>query len=140
MDNESVKRNILKLREQMNLSQQEIAERIGISRNAYRAIEKGTTKLFSDNLSRLAEISGKSEEELLLGYLPRPEQASALEDMQVSYNRQKMEIIRDYEDRLAAKDKEIAMKDSIIDSQETTIRTLKEMNSMLLRKSERNND
>ena len=43
MDNDSIKNNVFKLRLERNMSQREVAEALGISRNAYRGIEMGKT-------------------------------------------------------------------------------------------------
>lgn len=65
MDNSSVKENIIRLRKSLNLSQTEMAERMGISRTAYRNIENGSTKLLSDNLMKIAEICNTTVENVI---------------------------------------------------------------------------
>jgi len=70
MNSRKIKENIRKTRSELHLSQQETAEKLGISRTAYRNLENGSTKIFSDHISRLAELSGKTEEEIVLGYTP----------------------------------------------------------------------
>ena len=68
MDNNSVKENIIRCRKGQKLSQQDVAEKIGLSRTAYRNIEKGETKLLSDNIGKIADVLGVGAEELVLGY------------------------------------------------------------------------
>ena len=71
MDNSTVKRNILNIRESLGLSQEKMADRLDICRNTYRNIEKGSTKLISDAIPKIAELCGKSPEEIVLGYISR---------------------------------------------------------------------
>ena len=80
MNNESIKKHIRKAREENNLTQEEIASGIGMTRNAYRDIEVGGTKLLSDSIFKIADITGLSPEELVLGYLPVEESNSSLKD------------------------------------------------------------
>ena len=68
MDNNTVKENIIRCRKGMKLSQQDMADRIGMSRTAYRNIERGETKLLSENVSKIAAALGVGTEELVLGY------------------------------------------------------------------------
>jgi len=70
MDNNSVKKNLRNSRKEKRLTQKEMAEKMGISRTAYRNLEEGDTKLLSDHIGQFARILGKSEEELVLGYHP----------------------------------------------------------------------
>lgn len=76
MTPEKIKANIRKVRYEMHLTQQETADRIGISRTAYRNLENGDTRIFSDHITSLARLSGKSEEEIVLGYNPESMAAS----------------------------------------------------------------
>jgi len=70
MDNNSVKKNLKNSRKEKRITQKEMAEKMGISRTAYRNLEEGDTKLLSDHIGQFARILGKSEEELVLGYHP----------------------------------------------------------------------
>jgi len=67
MDNKSVKNNIYKLRKEKKLSQKEAAEKMGLSRNSYRSIEKGDTVLVSDRLVDVAKAFDTSLQ-VVLGY------------------------------------------------------------------------
>lgn len=125
MDTISVKSNIQKARKDLRLTQAQMAGRLGISRTAYRNLEKGDTKVFSDHISRLAELSGKSEEELVLGYSPKSVQQSALHDSD-SRIEHFDSLRQEYERRLSEKDK-------IIEAQETSIKVLKDMLSIINR-------
>ena len=80
MDNSTVKRNILNIRESLGLSQEKMADRLDICRNTYRNIEKGSTKLISDAIPKIAELCGKSPEEIVLGYIPVKEDGRLLQE------------------------------------------------------------
>lgn len=71
MDNSSIKENIVRRRTAEGISQDEMAKRLDISRNAYRSIEKGESKVISDRLKDIADNLDISLEELVLGYNPR---------------------------------------------------------------------
>ena len=71
MDNSSIKENIVRRRTAEGISQDEMAKRLDISRNAYRSIEKGESRVISDRLKDIADNLGISLEELVLGYNPR---------------------------------------------------------------------
>lgn len=70
MDNESIKKNIERKRSEKGLSQQEMADQLGIKRNTYRQIEKGSSSLISGHLQTIAKILDTTAEELVLGYKP----------------------------------------------------------------------
>lgn len=96
-----------------------MASKLGISRTAYRNFEKGETKVFSDHITKMATLSGKSEEELVLGYIPHNVGDSELRELH-NYREQIRDIRLEYERKLREKDR-------IIEAQETSISTLKEM-------------
>lgn len=76
MDNNSVKANIKKFRKTHQLTQSEMADKLGISRTAYRNIENGETRLISDSITKIADILDICSEELVLGYMPDREDAT----------------------------------------------------------------
>ena len=67
MNNESLKKKIYRLRRERGLSQESIAEQMPMSLNAYAKIEKGSTKLISDRLVKIAKLLDTTVEDLLLG-------------------------------------------------------------------------
>ncbi|MGN1210969.1 MAG: helix-turn-helix transcriptional regulator [Candidatus Cryptobacteroides sp.] len=103
MDNNSIKENISRRRKELGLSQSDVAEKIGLSRNSYRNIEKGTTRLISDVATLIADALDTTLEDLLLGSTPYEE-------------RNLMHLGETYEEYPA-----------ILDSKEQTIRSLKEL-------------
>lgn len=119
MDTTTVKGNIQRVRKDLRLTQAEMASKLGISRTAYRNFEKGETKVFSDHITKMATLSGKTEEELVLGYTPRNLADGELRELH-NYREQIRDIRKEYENKLREKD-------MIIAAQETSISTLKEM-------------
>jgi transcriptional regulator with XRE-family HTH domain len=59
---ENIAANIRKIREIKGLSQEFIAERLGLSQNAYSKIERGEVKLSSERLTQISSILEVSEE------------------------------------------------------------------------------
>lgn len=116
MDNNSIKENIRSIRRRNGLTQEEMAHRLGISLTAYRDLEKGATAIFNSNIYKIAELTGTSTEEIVLGY--RPEMPDVkIEDEQVEYN-SKMESmatrINDLEKIVASLEETISSKNEII--------------------------
>ena len=87
MDEKKVKENIRRAREESNLTQKEAAQRMGLSRTAYRNIESGGTRIFSDHITMLARITGRSEEELVLGYPVRSEAGEDYDSLKEKYGK-----------------------------------------------------
>ncbi len=73
MNTELLKRNIRKQRKVMGLTQEELARKIGISRQAYNNIEHGRTHLVNRKLNKIADQLCVSVDRLLLGYEPSPD-------------------------------------------------------------------
>lgn len=55
-----------KIRTSYKLSQQEVAEKLNISRNAYMAWENGQTKISMSKLQRICEVYKINMQELLI--------------------------------------------------------------------------
>lgn len=70
MDNAKIKDNIRKIRKSRGLTQEEMADRLGMSLTAYRELEKGATAIFNSNISKIAALTGTSAEEIVLGHSP----------------------------------------------------------------------
>lgn len=107
MDNNTVKENIIRQRKSLKLSQQDVAEKIGMSRTAYRNIEKGDTRLLSDNIGKIAEVFGVDAEELVLGYAADRDPDGSLRD-ENSYRRMYEELKSRYDSEVSAHAEEIA--------------------------------
>ena len=86
MDNTSIKENIRKIRKERRMTQEEMADMLGISITAYRDLERGSTSIMNGNVLRLAELLNTSTEEIVLGYRPIQLPGKKLEDMQAEYS------------------------------------------------------
>lgn len=86
MDNARIKENIIRKRTEKGISQDEMAQRLEMSRNSYRNIEKGSTYVVSRHLKEIADILNITEEELVLGYKPA-EGAGSLEEVRSHYSK-----------------------------------------------------
>ena len=82
MTEQSIKHNILKVRESLNLTQEEMAKMIGLSRQAYINLEHGGTSLVNKWLFRMSEATGVELEVFLLGFDPRERSISQLKDIE----------------------------------------------------------
>ena len=137
MDNNSVKENIIRRRKVRRLSQQEVADKIGLSRTAYRNIEKGETRLLSENIVRIADVLGVGTEELVLGYAPDRNSDGSIRD-ENSYHRlyedlkEKLdEQTRRHAEEVSRLNSEIATLKGYIATQKDLIDTKDEIISML---------
>lgn len=130
IDVSSIKKRIRDAREKMGLSQEEMAQRLGIKRNAYRAFEAGSTQLVNLRLKDFAEQTGCTQEFLLLGYEPARPQTEILRTMR-HYEQSIRDLRTDYENRLEAKDQVLRDKDALIASLDRTIKVQQDMISIL---------
>ena len=131
MDNKSVKENISRIRRRQGLSQEEMAERMGISRTAYRNIEPGPTRLISDSIGKAAEILGVSAEEILLGYVPEKEVSNEISEMKVRYGSRLRELESGHADELNRIKAHIGLMSELVSSLQENLRTKDEIISML---------
>lgn len=138
MDNYSIKNNILALRLEHKMSQEQMAQALGISRNAYRNIEKGETKLVSDMVRRIADWAGITPEEVLLGYIPSKNDSLVLRDMRDRYDTRLKDLAEDYELQMEHLRNENALLREMIEGKDDNIRTLRSMVSLLEKRLEDN--
>lgn len=141
MDNSSIKENIVRRRTAEGISQDEMAKRLDISRNAYRSIEKGESKVIkviSDRLKDIADNLGISLEELVLGYNPR-NGSGELNEMRERYEHAEMSMKEDYEKRILALNNKISMLEDTIRDLREIIELKTEVNSMLKKELSANN-
>ena len=131
MDNESIKQNLMKIRLEHNLSQEEMADILGIARNTYRNIEKGSTRMISDTVMKVAEWAGVTPEEIVLGYTPVETGGAKLKDMRERYNYKVKALTDDYELKLETLRKENALLRDLIREKDDNIRNLKSMVALL---------
>ena len=120
MDNISIKENICRIRKQLGLTQEETAHRLGISLTAYRDLEKGSTSIINSNIYKMAEITGTSTEELVLGYSPTPN-INNVKEMQIEYGNR----INSLQARISDLEKIISLQEDTIESKNEIISMLK---------------
>ncbi len=131
MDNDSIKNNVFKLRLERNMSQREVAEALGISRNAYRGIEMGKTVLISEKVFMLAEWAGVTPEEIVLGFAPSKDSSRMLKDARERFNTRVKELVDEYENKLGDARKENEFLKERLKEKEDYITTLKSMLAFL---------
>lgn len=137
MDNYSIKKNLLKIRQERGLSQEDMAEELGMSRNTYRSIEKGGTRLLSDTVMKVAAWAGVTPEEVVLGYEPSESGSASLKDAREYFNFRVKALADDYETRLEALRNENSLLKELLKEKDESIRTLKSMVALLENRQER---
>lgn len=140
MDNARIKENIIRKRTEKGISQDEMAQRLEMSRNSYRNIEKGSTYVVSRHLKEIADILNITEEELVLGYKPE-EGAGSLEEVRSHYSKISDDLRQNYEERIAGLSDQLELQKlmvsdlrELIDSKNEIIRLLKNENLSLKNK------
>ena len=96
-----------KKRNELGLSQTEMARRLEISLNAYRKLEKGKTRILNEHVGKFAEETGISVAELVNGFEPVNSFESGLDSIKEAYDKK----IRALEDGYLSEIK--AMKEEI---------------------------
>ena len=140
MDNARIKENIIRKRTEKGISQDEMAQRLEMSRNSYRNIEKGSTYVVSRHLKEIADILNITEEELVLGYKPA-EGAGSLEEVRSHCSKISDDLRQNYEERIAGLSDQLELQKlmvsdlrELIDSKNEIIRLLKNENLSLKNK------
>ena len=116
MDNSSIKENIRRARLMCKMTQEELADILGISLTAYRDLEKGPTAIINANITKIADATGSTVEEIMLGFRPMPSDGR-LEEVQAEYGRHESILqtrISDLERLVCSLKDTIACKDEII--------------------------
>ena len=128
MDNARIKENIIRKRTEKGISQDEMAQRLEMSRNSYR------------HLKEIADILNITEEELVLGYKPA-EGAGSLEEVRSHYSKISDDLRQNYEERIAGLSDQLELQKlmvsdlrELIDSKNEIIRLLKNENLSLKNK------
>ena len=120
MDNTSIKKNIRSIRKARKYTQEEMADKMGMSLTAYRDLEKGETSIVNTNLRKVARLLDTTTEELVLGYRPIQMDGPGLED-----------IKEEYTGRISALEKRIADLERLVRTLEETVATKNEIITML---------
>lgn len=117
MDNLSIKKNIRKVRTSRNITQEEMAYRLGISVTAYRDFEKGKTTIMNSNVLKMARILDTPTEAIVLGYVPSEADGKTLEDVREQYKSRVSVLerrIADLEKLAISLEGQVSSKDEII--------------------------
>lgn len=80
MNKTMIKKNISDVRNSLKLTQAEMAEKIGISRQAYINLENGKTSPINKQISKMAEECWITEEKILFGVSHAEMEASHLRE------------------------------------------------------------
>ena len=135
MDNATVKENITKVRKAAGISQSDMADRLGVSRTAYRNLEKGETRLISVNVEKIAEILNTTPEELVLGYKPDERDVSGrVKDIYAEFDSEKAEIRNGYEKEILRLREQIANMQEHIELLKDACKTKDEIIALLKKK------
>lgn len=137
MNNDTVKKNLENIRLNRKLSQEEMANVLGVARNTYRNIEKGRTKLISDTVMKVAEWAEITPEEVVLGYVPIDDKDSVLKETRERLNERIRVLTEEYEAKLERQRTEIDLLRELIKEKDDNIRTLKSWVAILEKKAER---
>lgn len=116
MDNKTVKENIYRIRKEKKITQQQMAERLGMSRNSYRRIESGDTVLVNDHIVQIADLLEMSPDELLLGD-SASDGRKIVDEMRVGYAQEisdRNRTISSLEERIRLLEDLVRTKDEII--------------------------
>lgn len=108
-----------------------MAEKLGISRTAYRNIETGKTKLISNHADKIASILGITTEELLLGHSTEERSAASAEDIREKYESRIRDIETGHSEEVTALAAQIKVLTEFIETLKETIRTKDEIIAML---------
>ena len=87
MDDATIKSNLERKRNELGLSQTEMARRLEISLNAYRKLEKGKTRILNEHVEKFAEKTGTSVAELVNGFEPISSLSVGLNDIKENYDK-----------------------------------------------------
>ena len=120
MTEQSIKHNILKVRESLNLTQEEMAKLIGFSPQAYINLEHGGTSLVNKWLFRMSEATGVELEVFLLGFDPRERSISQLKD------------IESYGEKLHLMQEKFNMMERLMDEKEKALNDQRTFSSYLI--------
>ena len=132
MDNGDLKRNIERLREERKLTQEQVADRIGVVRNTYRNIEKGDTRLISDHLLKIADVLETTPEALIIGYQPDEHAQRGFRSLREEYDRrsafeqeQHRQELEEKDRTIAALRKEVGRLEQLLEAKEVIISLLR---------------
>ena len=124
MDDATIKRNLERKRNELGLSQTEMAHRLEISLNAYRKLVQGDTRIINVHVTRFADETGTSLAELVNGFEPVSSIEKALDSIREAYNSRIEELngqISSLEDEIRRLEEKIKDKEAVIASDQRLI-------------------
>lgn len=128
MDNDSIKENIRYFRTLKHLTQAEVADKLEISRDSYRNIESGNSRIISSHADKIARALGVSIEMLFLGYQPASkDECTRLQEVKDNAYTTSKAIEEDYVLRMQALQKKIEEKDEMIEFLRGRVRDKEEL-------------
>jgi len=136
MDSNDIRINLLRAREAAGLTQDALADKVGISRTTYRSIEKGETNLIYKKLGDICEAVGISVEEALLGYLPRRASNDELQEENI-FQQQLIAQREQHLKEVQSLHKKIDDLNDALQIKEDSLRTLRDINDRLSKNSKR---
>lgn len=139
MDDSTIKDNLFRKRNELGISQREMARRLEISLNAYRKLEMGKTRILNERVPLFAEVAGISVAELVNGFEPLRSVEAGLDDVKERYEQKIRALETGYQqelenlklenarlkDRLKDKEDIIAMNKKLILRYEKELKTLR---------------
>jgi transcriptional regulator with XRE-family HTH domain len=105
------------------MTQEDVANILGISVTAYRELERGGTSIMNPHIMRMAELMQTTTEKLVLGYEPVQSASCSLEEIEEEYGH-KMYIL---EQRVESLEKLTTSLEETIASKNEIISMLKKM-------------
>ena len=118
----SVQDNIAEVRNSMNLTQAEMAHKIGISRQAYINLEHGKTSVINKQITKMAESCGLPEEKILFGYSMDEISSSMLQESE-AFKDQMNAIVSEKDEEINLLKEKLDVLTQLIFSERQNVRT-----------------
>lgn len=134
IDEKEIKQRIKELRKEQKMTQFQMADKLGLCRNAYCAIESGATHIINEHLSAIVEDSEMSVEELVLGYKPMKDE-KVLEEIRVHYENKLKNLDKEKETVIQNLRQENDYLKEIIESYKKTVTNQEYIIKMLTKES-----
>ena len=122
MSNASIKQNLAKLRESMNLTQAEMADKLGISRQAYINLEHGKTAVINKQITKIAETYNVPEEKVMYGY-SMEEVSSAMLQENEACKEQMTAVIEERDEEISSLKEKLDVLTELIFAERQNIKT-----------------
>lgn len=122
MNDKTIRRNIRNIRMSKKLTQAEVADLLGISRQAYVKFEHGDTSIINRKIPKMAEVLDVTEEELMFGYDPKDFRGHGLRER--SLWEERLCVLREEkESEIAIKEDRISSLVALLESEKLHIKT-----------------